>query len=164
MLYNFLSESSVLDITLLALGSGIIVLSILGLLHLVKRRGRNKTGHFSEHPGDCEMPAVQTENSDGWPSMEQSQTTEPISVLRQWEEFVIPDFKQTFMHEVDIRGRSALYVSQETKCKIQEVVRKIGGEHMTLTSYVENILRQHFELYKDEINRLHQEQNFHDIL
>ena len=36
MLYSFLSESGVLDISLLALGTGIIVLSILGLLHLGK--------------------------------------------------------------------------------------------------------------------------------
>ena len=48
MLYSFLSESGVLDISLLALGTGIIVLSILGLLHLGKRRGHNKAGHFSE--------------------------------------------------------------------------------------------------------------------
>ena len=65
MLYSFLSESGVLDISLLALSTGIIVLSILGLLHLGKRRGHNKAGHFSEQPDDCAMPAVQTENSDG---------------------------------------------------------------------------------------------------
>ena len=67
MLYSFLSESGVLDISLLALGTGIIVLSILGLLHLGKRRGHNKAGHFSEQPDDCAMPAVQTENSDDGP-------------------------------------------------------------------------------------------------
>lgn len=61
MLYSFLSESGVLDISLLALSTGIIVLSILGLLHLGKRRGHNKAGHFSEQPDDCAMPAVQTE-------------------------------------------------------------------------------------------------------
>ena len=81
MLYSFLSESGVLDISLLALSTGIIVLSILGLLHLGKRRGHNKAGHFSEQPDDCAMPAVQTENSDGWPSMEQPQTTELVSVV-----------------------------------------------------------------------------------
>ena len=46
MLYSFLSESGVLDISLLALGTGIIVLSILGLLYLGKRRG-------SQEPGCC---------------------------------------------------------------------------------------------------------------
>ena len=91
MLYNFLSESSVLDITLLALGSGIIVLSILGLLHLVKRRGRNKTGHFSEQTDDCAIPAVQMKNSDGWPLMEQPQTPKLAFVVAAPEDSSNPD-------------------------------------------------------------------------
>lgn len=46
MLYSFLSESGVLDISLLALGTGIIVLSILGLLYLGKRRGSQEPDTF----------------------------------------------------------------------------------------------------------------------
>ena len=73
----------------------------------------------------------------------------------------VPDFEQTFM---EIRQRAALYVSIGTKRKILEVVKKIGGEYMTATSYVENILRQHLELYKDDINRIHKEQNTKELL
>lgn len=76
----------------------------------------------------------------------------------------LPDFKQTFMALKEIRYRSALYVSVETKRKILEVVKKIGGERMTATSYVENILCHHLELYKDEINRIHKEQNSRNII
>ena len=35
---------------------------------------------------------------------------------------------------------------------------------MTATFYVENILRQHLELYKDDINRIHKEQNTKELL
>lgn len=76
----------------------------------------------------------------------------------------IPDFEQTFMTLMEIRQRAALYVSIGTKRKILEVVKKIGGEYMTATSYVENILRQHLELYKDDINRIHKEQNTKELL
>ncbi|MCD8273735.1 MAG: DUF3408 domain-containing protein [Alistipes sp.] len=76
----------------------------------------------------------------------------------------VPDFEQTFMKLVDIHLRAALYVSIETKRKILEVVKKIGGEYMTATSYVEHILRQHLELYKDDINRIHKEQNTKELL
>ena len=48
--------------------------------------------------------------------------------------------------------------------KVLEVVRKVGDEHTTATSYVENILRHHLDLYKDEINRLYQERNPQDLL
>lgn len=76
----------------------------------------------------------------------------------------LPDFERTFMALKEIRYRSALYVSVETKRKILEVVKKIGGERMTATSYVENILCHHLELYKDEINRIHKEQNSKNII
>lgn len=76
----------------------------------------------------------------------------------------LPDFEKTFMARKDIRYRAALYVSVETKRKILEVVKKIGGERMTATSYVENILCNHLELYKDDINRIHKEQNSKNII
>ena len=48
------------------------------------------------------MPAVQTENSDEWPSMEQPQTTEPVS----GKKIVIPDFEQKRIEgNVSFRGR-----------------------------------------------------------
>ena len=76
----------------------------------------------SEQTDDCAMPAVQTENSDEWPSMEQPQTTEPVS----GKKIVIPDFEQTYMTRHDIHVRSALYVSIDTKRKVLEVVKKIA--------------------------------------
>ncbi len=76
----------------------------------------------------------------------------------------LPDFEKTFMARKDIRYRSALYVGVETKRKILDVVKKIGGERMTATSYVENILCNHLELYKDDINRIHKEQNSKNLI
>ena len=61
-------------------------------------------------------------------------------------------------------SRSSIYVSTHIKRMITEVVKKIGREHMTVTAYVDNILRHHLELYKDDINRTHKEQNSKNII
>ena len=84
--------------------------------------------------------------------------------LRSDDDIVIGDFDRMFLQPRSIRTRSTLYVSSETKRKVLEVVRKVGDEHTTATSYVENILRHHLDLYKDEINRLYQERNPQDLL
>lgn len=76
----------------------------------------------------------------------------------------IPDFEETFLKPQDIRNRSALYVSGETKRKVLEVVRMIGSDRMTATSYLENIIQHHLALYKDDINRLYQERKFDTLL
>ena len=76
----------------------------------------------------------------------------------------VPDFEQTFMSLMDIHLRAALYVSIETKRKILDVVRKIGPDRMTATSYADNILRWHLETYREEINRLHNDRNSRELL
>lgn len=76
----------------------------------------------------------------------------------------IPDFEETFLKPQDIRNRSSLYVSGDTKRKILEVVRMIGSDRMTATSYVENILQHHLSLYKEDINRLYQERKIDTLL
>ena len=88
----------------------------------------------------------------------------PFRPLRPNDDIVTGDFDRMFLQSRSISARSALYVSSETKRKVLEVVRKVGDEHTTATSYVENILRHHLDLYKDEINRLYQERNPQDLL
>lgn len=88
----------------------------------------------------------------------------PFLPLRPDDDIGGGDFDRMFLQSRSISARSALYVSSETKRKILKVVRKVGDEHTTATSYVENILRHHLDLYKDEINRLYQERNPQDLL
>lgn len=73
------------------------------------------------------------------------------------------EFERIFMTPLTIRARSAIYVSGATKQKILEIVRKVGGERMTVTSYAEHTLRQHLAQYKEEINRIYEERGKKDL-
>lgn len=86
-------------------------------------------------------PEVSARDSEA--ETQDSPTLAPES--RRRRTMVIPDFEQTYMTRHDIHVRSALYVSIDTKRKVLDVVKKIGSEYMTATSYVENIVRQHLE-------------------
>ncbi|MFR1408119.1 MAG: DUF3408 domain-containing protein, partial [Acutalibacteraceae bacterium] len=88
----------------------------------------------------------------------------PVPDIRWRRSMTLPDYKKTFLVRVDYDLRASLYVSAPTKRKILEVLKKIGGERLTATSYVDNILRHHLEIFRDEINRIHQEQNYHNII
>ena len=67
--------------------------------------------------------------------------------------------EKIFPTRLNPRRRRESYETNE-----KEVVKKIGCEHMTVTAYVDNILRHHLELYKDDINRIHKEQNTKELL
>ena len=73
-------------------------------------------------------------------------------------------FKRLFFKPIDYESRATLYVNRTTKQKILEIVAKTGNSQLTATSYVDNILRHHLEMFRDEINRIHQEQNYHNIV
>lgn len=75
----------------------------------------------------------------------------------------LPDYELTFLQPVNYDLRAFLYVSRATKLKILEIVKKIGNERLTATSFVDNILRQHLAQYKEEINRIYEERGKKDL-
>lgn len=78
---------------------------------------------------------------------------------RRRRSIVLPDYERTFLVEADYDVRASLYVSAETKRTILEIVRKIGGRRLTATSFVDNILRHHIAVFRDDINRLYKARN-----
>lgn len=73
-------------------------------------------------------------------------------------------YELLFLHPHVVQQRSAIYISANTKDKITEVVRHLGMNRISVTTYAENILSHHLELFRDEINRLHRQKNTKDIL
>ncbi len=99
------------------------------------------------------------------PAESSSPDPAPITEPRR-RRAALPDFEKTFLvlpENVRV-SRSSIYVSTEIKRMITDVVKLIGTDGMTVTAYVDNILRHHLELYKDEINRIHKEQNSKNII
>ena len=76
----------------------------------------------------------------------------------------LPDYEQTFLQPVNYDLRASLYVSRATKLKILEIVKKIGNERLTATSFVDNILRHHITTFRDEINRIYKIRNKETIV
>ena len=85
----------------------------------------------------------------------------PISIKRG---AVKPDFRKTFLHPTPFQRRASVYLSMETKRRIHSVVQRIGEGNLTVTDYVENIMRHHLDLYRDDINRINRTRNFKDLV
>ena len=89
-----------------------------------------------------------------------TQTTtvkEPSGFRRK--KIALPDFERTFFAPVDCRNRSAIYVSAQTKHKVSEILHLLGNENTRLTALVDNMLRFVMDIYRDELNYLHEKKN-----
>lgn len=76
----------------------------------------------------------------------------------------VSPYEEVFLRRGVVRERSAVYVSTETKRRLSEVVRRLGWSSISVTTYVENILAHHLELFRGEINRLYRQKNNKDLL
>lgn len=74
------------------------------------------------------------------------------------------DFRTTFLTHTIVRDRYAVYISRDTKQTIENIIQHLSTNKVSLSGYIENVLRHHVELYKDEINREYRAKNKNEIL
>ena len=62
-------------------------------------------------------------------------------------------FRETYLQPARISHRKAVYVSDETQQRLDFVVRRIGLRGASISGYVERVLREHLDGYKDSIEQ-----------
>ena len=62
-------------------------------------------------------------------------------------------FRETYLQPARISHRKAVYVSDETQQRLDFVVRRIGLRGANISGYVERVLREHLDGYKDSIEQ-----------
>lgn len=68
---------------------------------------------------------------------------------------VAKSYAEVFMQRagITVRTRAAVYVDKETKLKLKRIWAAAGGG-VTFTSYTENIVREHLETHREQIEQL----------
>ena len=62
-------------------------------------------------------------------------------------------YKQSFLVPTKLSNRKAVYLSRETQERADFIVRRLGDRGSNLSSFVENIVRQHLEEYGEDIEK-----------
>ena len=72
-----------------------------------------------------------------------------------------PDYESLFIQEVGITARTgkSVYIRKDHHEKIMKIVQVIGKNQVSLFSYIDNVLSQHFATYQDEITELYNKNN-----
>lgn len=63
----------------------------------------------------------------------------------------LADFQGKYLQPLRVSHRKAVYVSEETQRRLDYVVRKIGERGASISGYVEQVLREHLDRYKDDV-------------
>ena len=120
----------------------------------VKRRTVEESPFF-DPPAEIELerstPAHPPEKADE--PKEEVISAAPASVPRKAKSHKedLAAFRETYLQPVRISHRKAVYVSDETQQRLDFVVRRIGLRGASISGYVERVLREHLDGYKDSI-------------
>lgn len=116
------------------------------------------------------IPEPEEENTDASEGNTSAPTAEKTDVAPQTtpvkesagfrrKKIALSDFERTFFASVDCRNRSAIYVSAQTKRKVSEILHLLGDDTTRLTALADNMLRFVMDIYRDELNYLHEKKN-----
>ena len=76
------------------------------------------------------------------------------------------DYESLFFKEAQIKTRSGsvVYIRKEYHKRMMKIVRIIGEDDVSLFSYLDNVLKHHFDMFQDDIARLYKEKNTDEYL
>lgn len=63
----------------------------------------------------------------------------------------LSEFLEKYLQPLRVSHRKAVYVSEETQRRLDYVVRKIGEQGASISGYAEQVLREHLDRYKDDV-------------
>jgi len=91
----------------------------------------------------ADKPAVKTPKRENTPKRKQIEQT---------------DYMETFFEKINLSDRQQVSISRQTHLTLFSLVSMIGGHGATISSYIENIILQHLESYKEELKDMYETQ------
>lgn len=116
-------------------------------------------GPFTGNAGS-EIPPAVTEQPETPPGNQQvpagKDDTAPASkcwVGSRQRRLSLEEYRSTFLQVPRIEDRKPVFVSCEVRDRLDEYVRKLGSRRMSVSGLLENIARQHLEIYSEDFER-----------
>ena len=65
----------------------------------------------------------------------------------------LDEYRKAFLQVPRIEDRKPVFVSGEVRDRLDESVRRLGGRKMSVSGLLENIARQHLEIYSEDFEQ-----------
>lgn len=65
----------------------------------------------------------------------------------------LEEYKNSFLVPPKITDRKTVYLSRDTRDRLDEIVRRLGERGASVSGFIENMAREHLDIYKDDIDQ-----------
>ena len=107
----------------------------------IQEQKQQETEHAIEHATPAES-AQHTENA-----------TVQRRISAKMRKETLEAYKQAFLVPTKLSERKTVYLSRETQERADFIVRRLGDRGNNLSSFVENIVRNHLEEYGEDVEK-----------
>ena len=110
-------------------------------MEYIQEQKQQETEHAIEHAMPSE-PVLHTEHA-----------TIQRRISAKMRKETLDAYKQAFLVPTKLSERKAVYLSRETQERADFIVRRLGDRGSNLSSFVENIVRNHLEEYGEDVEK-----------
>lgn len=65
----------------------------------------------------------------------------------------LEEYQNLFLVTPKIANRKTVFISEDLRDRIDEIARKLGDRKMSVSGFIENLVRYHLETYQEELEK-----------
>ena len=112
----------------------------------------NDTGN-REQAKSVEQIEVPSETQQPSTGKEEAIPASQRRISSRQRKLSLDEYRKTFLQVPRIEDRKPVFVSGEVRDRLDEFVRRLGGRKMSVSGLLENIARQHLEIYSEDFEQ-----------
>ena len=129
-----------------------LILPSDGSIETAHESSLNDTGN-SERAKSVEQVEVPFEPRQPSTGKEESVPTSQRRISSRQRKLSLEEYRKAFLQVPRIEDRKPVFVSGEIRDRLDEFVRRLGGRKMSVSGLLENIARQHLEIYSEDFEQ-----------
>ena len=112
----------------------------------------NDTGE-KKSEGTVEQTDTTSENLQPSTGREETATASQRRISSRQRKLSLDEYRKAFLQVPRIEDRKPVFVSGEVRDRLDEFVRRLGDRKMSVSGLLENIARQHLEIYSEDFEQ-----------
>lgn len=123
-----------------------------GSIETARESSLNDTGN-SERAKSVEQVEVPFEPQQPSTGKEEAVSAFQRRISSRQRKLSLEEYRKAFLQVPRIEDRKPVFVSGEVRDRLDEFVRRLGGRKMSVSGLLENIARQHLEVYSEDFEQ-----------
>ena len=103
--------------------------------------------------GTVELTDTTSENQELSTVKEEAVPVSQRRISNRQRKLSLDEYRKAFLQVPRIEDRKPVFVSGEVRDRLDEFVRRLGGRKMSVSGLLENIARQHLEIYSEDFEQ-----------